>query len=229
MDMIDWAENEVKIACEKEHPGLKEGEWDYGCACYQSALKAYKSLIDDGHSGISFCMTKQILNCLMNHQPLTPIEDTDDIWNLCCLRAKDDDYDTYQCKRMSSLFKYVYDDGKITYTDINRVECIDINTGHTWSNGMLRYIIDVKFPITMPYIPPVKTYKVYFEDFLSDPKNGDYDTKGVLYVIDPEGERLEINKFFGEVNGKMVEITKEEYEKRRSLSEEWKRKENKNV
>ena len=94
---------------------------------------------------------------------------------------------------------------------------------------MLRDIIDVKFPITMPYIPQVKTYKVYFEDFLSDPKNGDYDTKGVLYVIDPEGEKLEINRFFGEVDGKMIGITKEEYEKRRSLSEEWKRKENKNV
>lgn len=54
MNMVNWAENEVKIACEKEHPGLKEGEFDYGCACYQSALKAYKSLAEDGHSGYSW-------------------------------------------------------------------------------------------------------------------------------------------------------------------------------
>ena len=36
-----WAEKEVEIACENERKasGTKEGEWDYGCACYESALK----------------------------------------------------------------------------------------------------------------------------------------------------------------------------------------------
>ena len=39
-----WAENEVKVACHRENPDRKEGEFDYGCACYESALKAFKSL-----------------------------------------------------------------------------------------------------------------------------------------------------------------------------------------
>ena len=44
MSMIEWAENEVKIACAKEAPDRKDGEFDYGCCCYESALKAFKSL-----------------------------------------------------------------------------------------------------------------------------------------------------------------------------------------
>lgn len=27
-----WAEDEVKIACARENPNHKEGEFDYGCA-----------------------------------------------------------------------------------------------------------------------------------------------------------------------------------------------------
>ena len=48
MTLTEWAENEVKIACERERKSSgNSGEWDYGCACYESALKAYKSLMED--------------------------------------------------------------------------------------------------------------------------------------------------------------------------------------
>lgn len=43
-NMLDWAKREVEIACKKENPNRKEGEFDYGCACYESAIKA---LVDD--------------------------------------------------------------------------------------------------------------------------------------------------------------------------------------
>lgn len=42
-NMERWAENEVAIACRREKPDRKDGEWDYGCACYESALKALRS------------------------------------------------------------------------------------------------------------------------------------------------------------------------------------------
>ena len=48
MGMKEWAEREVQIACKRENPDRKEGEWDYGCACYDSALKAFNSLMEDG-------------------------------------------------------------------------------------------------------------------------------------------------------------------------------------
>ena len=62
-------------------PSRKDGEWDYGCACYESALKAFGSLCEDGHSGFSIGLTKAILNRLINNKPLLPIEDTDEVWS----------------------------------------------------------------------------------------------------------------------------------------------------
>lgn len=106
-----WAEKEVEIACENERKasGTKEGEWDYGCACYESALKAYHSLSEDGHSGFSIGMTKYILNRLIDGKPLTSIEDTEDVWSdITDLSGYRGEIVNYQCKRMSSLFKYVY-------------------------------------------------------------------------------------------------------------------------
>ena len=105
MSMLDWARQEVEIACRKENPDKKEGEFDYGCACYESALKAFESLCGDGHTGFSIKMTQNILNRLIDGQPLAPIEDTDDIWDECT-RPKDNPK-VYQCKRMSSLFKEI--------------------------------------------------------------------------------------------------------------------------
>ena len=153
-------------------------------------------------------------------KPLTPIEDTDDVWNL--IDNHEDGYISYQCKRMSSLFKDVYADGTVKYDDINRSYCIDIhNSNNKYSSGLVRRIIDVMFPITMPYMPG-KPIKVYCEDFLTDKKNGDFDTFGVFYALKTENdkqEKIEINRFFrepkdGEV-GKWTGISKEEYMQRR--------------
>lgn len=62
--MLEWARREVKIACEKENPNRKGDDFDYGCACCESALKAFESLCEDGHSGFSIKMTQAILNRL---------------------------------------------------------------------------------------------------------------------------------------------------------------------
>lgn len=52
-DMEQWAKREIELACKRER-GDKDPElWDYGVACYKSAYKAYKSLLEDGHSGTS--------------------------------------------------------------------------------------------------------------------------------------------------------------------------------
>lgn len=220
MSMTDWAENEVRIACERERAESKtpEGEWDYGCACYESALKAYKCLMEDGHSGMSFSITRQILNRLMRGQPLTPIEDTDDAWG--CLIDEEDGFKEYQCKRMSSLFKKVYSDGTVRYTDNDRYYAVYSDSPDTsWSNGLVRDIIDEMFPITMPYIPG-NPIKVVCEEFLVDPKNGDYDTIGVLYAI-KDGEKIEINRFFAERGREMVEIQKSEYVIRKLKANGW--------
>ena len=51
MTTEEWAEREIEIVCKKENPNWDGKSFDYGCACYQSALKAYKSLCEDDHKG----------------------------------------------------------------------------------------------------------------------------------------------------------------------------------
>ena len=223
-NMLDWAEREVAIACEKENPNKKDGEFDYGCACYESALKAFEILCDEGHSGYSIKMTQVILNRLIDGKPLTPIEDMDDVWNL--IENHEDGYRSYQCKRMYSLFKDVYADGTVEYDDINRSYCIDVhNPNNEYSSRLVRRIIDKMFPIAMPYMPS-KPIKVYCEDFLTDKKNGDFDTVGVFYALKTENdkqEKIEINRFFRAPKDNeerdWVEISKEEYMQRKLESE----------
>jgi hypothetical protein len=193
MDMLDWAKNEVKIACEKEHPGLKKGEWDYGCACYQSALKAYKSLDEDGHSGFSWAMTGYILKRLMDNKPLTPIEDTDDIWK-DMYKQRYANHTVMQCLRMPSLFKYIYDDGRIEYYDNDQFIGIDIHSGISYSLGLIRDVMQKEFPITFPYMPG-NTIKVYCEDFLAEPGNGDFDTVGIMYYQTDDGIK-DVKRYF---------------------------------
>lgn len=217
-NMEIWAENEIRIACEKERAGAPEGEWDYGVACYESALKAFKCLLEDGHSGMSMSLTTCILNALIKGQPLTPIEDTDDIWNECGRYPYESDYTTYQCKRMSSLFKKVYDDGRVEYNDVDRFVCFDKNNpGSSWHNGHVDKIAGEYFPITMPYIP--KTYKVICEEHLTDRKNGDFDTLAILYVRDDNGFQHEINRYFKDIPGGWEEIDNIEWMQRRKIHE----------
>ncbi len=217
-----WAEREVEIACKHEAPDRKPGEWDYGCACYESALKAFRSLCEDGHSGFSISMTKFILNRLIEGKPLTFIEDTEDAWSDISDRSGlRGEIANYQCRRMSSLFKYVYDDGSIKYRDVNRFCGVNVdNPDVSYHSRLIDRVMEEKFPITMPYFPESKPFRVYCEEFLTDRKNGDFDTVGILYVIKPDGERVEINRYFKEGEKDFIEIASCEYEMRRKMYHE---------
>lgn len=205
MDMKSWAEKEVEIACARERANSEDGEdWDYGVACYESALKAFKSLCEDGHSGMSIGITKAILNRLIEGKPLTPIEDTPDIWNECSwtkkLKVKH-----YQCARMSSLFKDVFPDGTVEYSDVDRVICEDIkNPNNTYLSGLVRDIIDEMYPITMPYSG--ETFRVVCSECLTDPKNGDFDTVGIHFIKCKDGSIKDVGRYFKEGEDDWVEI-----------------------
>ena len=219
MGAYTWAEQECRLACKKENPNFDfdSDAFDYGCSCYKSALKAYKSLIDDEHSGMSLSFTRDILERLMRHEPLTPITDDDfeggnlvyDDEDLASMGLKSE----IQCPRMSSLFRKETVDGKVTYCDVNRAYSVNVETpSDTFSCGMETNIIDEMFPIKMPYLPEKEEYKVYVQTFLTDKKNGDFDTQGILYLTTPEGKRIDINRYYTEKAGKMVEISKDEYD-----------------
>ena len=218
MSMYDWAEQECRIACKKENSNFDfdSDDFDYGCSCYKSALKAYKSLCEDDHSGASFNFTRRILERLMEGQPLTPITDEDFEGGVSIFSDKDlasrGLKSEIQCPRMSSLFRRETLDGKVSYNDNNRAYCINIENPSVTFSSAKDQVVDEFFPITMPYIPEKGKYKVYCQTFLTDKKNGDFDTQAILYFITPDGKRVDVNRYQTEKDGKMVDITKEEYD-----------------
>ena len=228
MSMAEWAENEVRIACEKENPNRKEGEFDYRCACYESALKAFKSLCEDGHSGYSIKIAQGILNRLINGRPLTPIEDTDDTWDdVTHYRGENGEIlSTYQCSRMSSLFKDIYNDGTVKYYDAERCYCIDINNpSSVYNSSLVQRIVNEMFPIAMPYYPG-KAMKVYCEDLLTDRKNGDFDTFGIFKIVKSDNETIQVNRFFkGGTTKAWDEIDFNEYCARKNMHNDRQKKE----
>ena len=210
MSTLEWAKNEIDLAIkhEKELCNNNPEEYCYGVECYNAALEVYNTLCSQGHSGMSIKITQSILNRLIDGKPLTPIEDTPDSWS----KSERAGIIKYQCNRMSSLFKTVCTDGDIKYTDIGRVVCFTTdNPNSTFTCGTARNIIDEMFPIKMPYVPETKPYMVKVEEFLIDPKNGDFDTQGFLEVKLPNGEIKEIGRYFTEKDNKLTEISKEEY------------------
>lgn len=224
MSMIGWAERECKLACKRENPNFNwddENDFDYGCNCYKSAFKAYKSLCKDGHSGFSFSATKKILERLMESQPLTPITDDDFFINIDKeMYNKMSEFDEYckirgikssiQCPRKSSLFREESLDGEVSYHDNDRYYYIDVENPSDTYHSPAKFL-DKMFPITMPYVPEKNKYKIFAQTFLTDEKNGDFDTRGILYMMAPSGEKIDINIYQTEKDGKFVDISKEEY------------------
>lgn len=202
MNMKNWAESEVKIACKKENPRWDEKTFDYGCACYQSALKAFSAMSEDGHSGASWGITGKILNRLVNGLPLTPIEDKDFVQDPSMPQfsqeyLKENNLKSeIQCPRMSSLFKEEYLDGKIEYHDNKRAYCFNVDNPNITYTNFLCNIIDELYPITMPYYPSPYKYKIAVEERLFDKSLGDYDLIRIPYIIEPNGNKKVVNRCY---------------------------------
>lgn len=76
--------------------------------------------------------------------------------------------------------------------------------------------MDEMFPISMPYYPG-NPIKVYCEEFLTNRKNGDFDTVGVFYAVNPKDEMLGISWFIKESDKGWTEIDEDEYKEIRGI------------
>lgn len=147
-------ENEVDLYLKEVAKSGDKMDYDYSKLCCDSAVKAYKSLLKDGHSGCSIAITKSILNNLIDGTPLTPITGEDDEWDPAPgTKTKNNSKITmYQNLRKLSLFKEVNNDtNKTTYSDVDRVVCYYYNMHGGWGSGYWTRIVDQLFPITFPY------------------------------------------------------------------------------
>lgn len=181
---MNWAEKEIELACKKENPDWDGESFDYGCAIYQSALKAYKAAVNavenDGHSGFSYNAMINVLQRLLTNKPLTPIENVAEDWKLV---YKDHDGTMhYQCTRYLSLFKTVHVNGVAEYSDCDRVIGVmdsdkDLE-GICFHGRKADSFVNNKWPIAFPYMPADKPYMVYFHT----------DDDAVPYkIVDPNG------------------------------------------
>jgi len=205
--MSDWAEREVEIACKKAD--------GYVAECCKSALKAFRSICADGHSGCSIGVTKSILNRLIDGKPLSPIEDVPELWHDCCM-CDGEGKAVYQNARMSGLFKDVYPDGTVIFDDIDRTVLVEIDLDgreSTWHSGLASKLVDeLVGHITLPYYPKDKPYKVYAQQF--DSVNGEvgcFDTSHIIKVVDPDGNEIPCERFYAETADGEKEISAEEY------------------
>lgn len=198
---------EIKAKGQEPH---KLDYFDYEGECYKSALKAFKSICDDGHSGLSYSISARILKRMLDGLPLEKIKETD-FTDDDMSWVEDDGTKHIMCDKMFSLWKEIHPDGTVTYSDQDRVAGINADEGYSFYAKFVSDLINERYPITMPYYPDGRQYKVYVRDFLVYPENGDYDTRAILYIETPKGEKIEINKFYHEKNGEMVEISEEEY------------------
>lgn len=111
----------------------------------------------------------------------------------------------------------IYDDHTVTYSDVNRVQLINKESPDIpFRNGFGTRLIDKMYPITLPYFPADKKFKIIVEEFLTDEKNGDFDTVGYLQLILPNGEVVDLNGYFKDGPDDMVRIEQAEYEERKA-------------
>lgn len=102
--------------------------------------------------------------------------------------------------------------------EIEGVNLDNPNVG--WHSRITRDIVDELFPLTMPYMPADKPYKVYCEELLTDPKNGDCDTLAIYYILKPDEEKIEVNRYFKEgstIYGGWDEISQDDFEERKEM------------
>lgn len=233
--MTQWAEKEIKLACQHENPNWDNKSFDYGCACYTAALDVFKVMCKQGHSEYSWFQTARILERLIYNLPLTPIT-IEDFGYIPGVTPKLINKKTgatlalgriptppswtdergnnhYQCPRKSSLFLTVHPDNTYELADNDMFTCVNIEcVDDTYTSGLERRIAEQMFPINFPYYPGKDHYFIYARTFLTDKRNGDFDTKEICYIKTPDGKIIPINRYFHEIDGKFEEITKGQYD-----------------
>lgn len=206
-------EVEYAIDCERKS-AVEENDYsflDYVVECYRSALRAYETMAADGHSGMSWGLTRQIFNRLAEGKPLKNLNSYDERpeeW--ASSNIIPDSFGMLYNNRYSSLCCRVTENGNV-YSDCNRwvFEAPD-HPNIPWHNGFLSNYLDEKFPIQFPYNPI--TIHVRVEEILTDPAHGDYDAQHIIDFADPEtGRKVGVDAYFEEVDGKWQEIGKRKW------------------
>lgn len=234
--MKEWARREVDLAktwsswLSDEDPIVKEMVSEE----YEAAYRSYCNFLDEYEKLDNTKIIKTVFTQLLHGENLSPIVDSEDDWTLVegfdpAVGNDNPGWSIYQCNRRSSMFKRVTYDRKtgevdeITFRDIDRAVCIDINrSDFMYTGGMGPLVLDEIMPVTLPYSPCGKI-RIFTEDFkYHEDCEGDLDTVGVLYFRMPDGTMKEVKRYFKEDHEtkQMVEIKLVEYLSRKKKVKE---------
>lgn len=192
----EWANKEAEYVA--KHVTMKYGNNIPMTECYEmvvnEAVKLFNELEDLPHTEESKVMIKRFLSRLIEDKPLSPIEDSGDMWDEVGSHAGEDSEVTlYINKRLRTLYRREVRDIKKdvltekTYHDTARVTCINTIDGKEVTLSLVNDYVDEYFPIKFPYFP---TNKYVVEVIMFNHKNpledGGEDTISIETIIDPD-------------------------------------------
>ena len=144
MSEFQWFEDELNMLGSSDEPMQKQVN--------ENILNVIKAFSAGGHSGFSAGYAIPIINRLLQHKPLSPIEDGPDQWHD---RSQESGYSLWQHKRCGSVFKD--SDGVITYGE---ARVFSEDGGKSWfaqgggdSPEHLRSSAVIELPFTVPDAP----------------------------------------------------------------------------
>lgn len=216
--IFEWAANEVEIALEKAENETERAAIKTAFA----SLTTIHDILNDIEEDVrpSMNVVNMFLKQLMNFQPLTPIEDNPEDWELD--RTEEDGTTISHHKRLPTLTECVRADQKRILSDSGRYYCFDILNSDQgpYSGGLPGRVLDDIAPIGFPYLPVgkaclfTKNFRVFDEPDLDDKVAG-WDTVGIIRVKMADGTIHEVNKFFKlSLDGIWQEIPEVEYDSR---------------
>lgn len=220
MTYSEWAKREVELAfADATDEDRADPCYEYIRTCYNSALKAFLCLMEDHHTLSSIEYAKNVLYRLLAGRPLKPITEDDADWEYVYDESETGEK-TFQSMRCFNLFKVVHLDGSVNY-HANSYHCFDEKTGIIYYGTHAMNVLEGYLePVTFPYYPPLHEFELHTNEYLSDRKNGDFDTIEYLYLLTPQKCRVEIGRYFAEMDDGWREIDKKTFDERVRMHEE---------
>ncbi len=239
---IHWDEKEIKLNLaefvktgEIENPDLiqdEKGNWTFadpkaniwGSKIYPIALtimQKYRELIADNNlDGYQIGALRFLINRLTHDKPIIEITDENADWMDMsdCIGANNSEK-LFQSSRCASVFKHVKSDGSVFYSDVDRWMCRD---GHDLDNvfhsSVISRILDMKYPITLPYKPDMRPANVLTIEGNSGSDNV-YDEMDLIAFMDPYTQKWLYYKESGEdwVPIEQLEFTMKYYSYKKML------------
>lgn len=234
-------QKEIELAIKRENPNWDGKSFDYGIAIYKNVLDCWEAvapLIEKaGHSGYSYGMFVNIFKRVLDEKVLTPITD-EDFFSEPQKIEESPEYlkeaglkSSLQCPRYSALFRKETLDGKVSYSDVDRITIIDQHNSW-WHCGWAERCCKKHIPeITMPYFPSDKKIKIYVWQFMYDPttnpsvfvERGSYNAMFIEKIVFPDDKKIDVNELYlenTENHDTPVALTPELYDTIKKVIEE---------